>query len=101
MDSARSAVDTLLQKVSDGIDIGTQDLTVTALADLTGQAGIGGGVQGGVSSSTDVTVHPTPAPTETPEADASPDESPAAEETAPPDSPGVGGQLHRNVPARS
>lgn len=86
VDSARSAVDTLLQKVSDGIDIGTQDLTVTALADLTGQAGIGGGVQGGVSSSTDVTVHPTPAPTETPEADASPDESPAAEETAPPES---------------
>lgn len=86
VDSARSAVDTLLQKVSDGIDIGTQDLTVTALADLTGQAGAGGSVQGGGSSSTDVTVQPTPEPTEPPEADASPDEPPAAEENTPPES---------------
>lgn len=75
VDSARSAVDTLIQKVGDGIDIGTQNLTVTALGNLAGQAGVGSGVQGGVSSSTDektevtpeVTTTPTPIPTQVPE----------------------------------
>lgn len=63
VDSARSAVETLIQKVKDGIDIGTQNLTVTALADLAGQ--------GSVSSSTDVTV--TPAPTQAPETTPAPE----------------------------
>lgn len=76
VDSVRSAVDTLLQKVADGIDIGTQNLTVTALGNLAGQAGVGSGVQGGVSSSTDVTVNPTPAPSEAPEATPSPETTP-------------------------
>lgn len=75
-DSARSAVDTLIQKVADGIDIGTRNLTVTALGNLAGQAGAGAGVQGGASSSTDVTVNPTPTPTEEPEATPSPEPTP-------------------------
>lgn len=81
VDSARSAVETLIRKVADGIDIGTQNLTVTALADLTGQGSAGGGAQAGSSSSTDVTVNPTPAPTETP----APAETPAPENTPAPE----------------
>ncbi|WP_295340894.1 GLUG motif-containing protein [uncultured Subdoligranulum sp.] len=76
VDSARSAVDTLIKKVADGIDIGTRNLTVTALGNLAGQAGAGAGVQGGASSSTDVTVNPTPTPTEEPEATPSPETTP-------------------------
>ena len=82
VDSARNAVDTLLKKVEDGIDIGTQDLTVTALADLTGQAGVDGSAEGGISSSTDITVNPTPAPTETPDEGTTGTDTPATE--APP-----------------
>ena len=66
VDGARSAVDTLVRKLEEGIDIGTRNLTVTALADLTGQ--------GNVSSSTDVTV--TPAPTQAPETTPAPEATP-------------------------
>lgn len=76
VDGARSAVDTLIQKVADGIDIGTRNLTVTALGNLAGQAGAGGDVQGGASSSTDVTVNPTPTPTEEPETTPAPETTP-------------------------
>lgn len=94
VESARSAVDTLLEQVKNGVDIGTQDLTLTALADLTGQGnaaggvGVGGGTAASGSASveveagSDTTIGPaaTPVPEETP----APDSTPAPTETPAP-----------------
>ena len=84
VDSARSAVDTLLQKVADGIDIGTQNLTLTTLADLTGQGNAGAGVdvsgegQGSASIDTEIGPSATPAPTENPAESPTPGPAPTA-----------------------
>lgn len=88
--SARNAVDTLLEQVADGIDIGTQNITLTDLTKLTGSGtatgGVGSGVAGGGSASTDVDVDITPESTPTPEPEPAPEpapvpEAPAASET--------------------
>ena len=88
--SARNAVDTLLEQVADGIDIGTQNITLTDLTKLTGSGtatgGVGSGVAGGRSASTDVDVDITPESTPTPEPEPAPEpapvpEAPAASET--------------------
>ncbi len=88
--SARNAVDTLLEQVADGIDIGTQNITLTDLTKLTGSGtttgSVGSGVAGGGSASTDVDVDITPESTPTPEPEPAPEpapvpEAPAASET--------------------
>lgn len=82
VDGARNAVDTLLQKVADGIDIGTQNLTLTTLADLTGQGNAGAGAdvsgegQGSASIDTEIEPSATPAPTETPAESPDPESTP-------------------------
>ena len=77
--AARSAVDTLLEQVADGIDIGTQNITLTDLTKLTGNGtatgGVGGGAAAGGSASTDVDINPTPSP----EASAAPVPEPSTE----------------------
>lgn len=92
VESARTAVDTLLEQVKNGVDIGTRNLTVTALADLTGQGsaaggvGAGGSVQSEDSASTQITADPgaTPAPTPTPAPEETPAPTEAPAETATP-----------------
>lgn len=86
--SARNAVDTLLEQVANGIDISTQDITITDLTKLTGSGtatgGVGSGVAGGGSASTDVDVDITPESTPTPEPEPAPaPEAPSAPEAAP------------------
>ena len=84
--SARNAVDTLLEQVANGIDIGTQNITLTDLTRLTGSGtatgGVGSGAVGGGSASTDVDVDITPESTPTPAPEPAPvPEAPAASET--------------------
>lgn len=75
VESARSAVDTLLGQLADGVDINAGNLTLTTLADLTGQANAGASVQG--SGSADAVLNPAPTPEATP-ADPTPEPEPTA-----------------------
>lgn len=85
--SARNAVDTLLEQVANGIDIGTQNITLTDLTKLTGSGtatgGVGSGVAGSGSASTDVDVDITPESTPTPEPEPAPEPAPVPEAPAP------------------
>ena len=101
--TARSSVDALLEQVADGIDIGTQNITLTDLTQLTGSSTTTGGV-GGIVGGGDATAEdpdptpgpeataapeatPTPEATPAPEASAAPEESPTPEATPLPESP--------------
>lgn len=81
VDSARTVVDSLLDKLANGISIGTQEITITDLTKLTDSSD--------TSSDTDVTLgNSTPAPSEEPETSPQPSEeespSPAPETTPEP-----------------
>lgn len=105
VDSARSAVDTLLQKVADGIDIGTQNLTLTTLADLTGQGNAGAGVdvsgegQGSASIDTEIGPSATPAPTENPAESPTPGPAPTATPSVTPEPTAIPTPLPDEQPA--
>lgn len=105
VDSARSAVDTLLQKVADGIDIGTQNLTLTTLADLTGQGNAGAGVdvsgegQGSASIDTEIGPSATPAPTENPAESPTPEPAPTATPSVTPEPTAIPTPLPDEQPA--
>ena len=70
VDSAREAVDTLIDKAVNGFSIGTQTITITDLTKLTGQGNISGSGNGNTSGSGSGNINgtielvPTPEPTE-------------------------------------
>ena len=82
VDTAREAVNTLVDKAVDGFDIGTQTITITDLTKLTGQGNINGTGSGSASGSGSGNINgtiepvPTPEPTEEPEETPEPTESP-------------------------
>lgn len=84
VDSAREAVDTLIDKTVNGFDIGTQTINITNLTKLTGQGTINGSGNGSASGSGNGNINgtielvPTPEPTEEPEETPEPTETPAA-----------------------
>ncbi|MFR4667344.1 MAG: hypothetical protein ACLT8A_11325 [Subdoligranulum sp.] len=73
VDSAREAVDTLIDKTVNGFDIGTQTINITDLTKLTGQGTINGSGNGSANGSGNGNINgtielvPTPEPTEEPE----------------------------------
>lgn len=83
MDSAREAVDTLIDKTVNGFDIGTQTINITNLTKLTGQGTINGSGNGSANGSGNGNINgtielvPTPEPTEEPEETPEPTETPA------------------------
>lgn len=93
VDSAREAVDTLIDKTVNGFDIGTQTINITNLTKLTGQGTINGSGngqrqrvrQGNINGTVELV--PSPEPTEKPEETPGPTETPAVTEapTAAPD----------------
>ena len=70
VDSAREAVDTLIDKTVNGFDIGTQTINITNLTKLTGQGTINGSGNGSATgpamatSTAPLSWCPTPEPTE-------------------------------------
>ena len=83
VDSAREAVDTLIDKAVNGFSIGTQTITITDLTKLTGQGNISGSGNGNTSGSGSGNINgtielvPTPEPTEEPVETPEPTETPA------------------------
>ena len=83
VDSAREAVDTLIDKTVNGFDIGTQTINITNLTKLTGQGTINGSGNGSANGSGNGNINgtielvPTPEPTEEPEETPEPTETPA------------------------
>ena len=83
VDSAREAVDTLIDKTVNGFDIGTQTINITDLTKLTGQGTINGSGNGSANGSGNGNINgtiepvPTPEPTEEPEEPPEPTETPA------------------------
>ena len=74
VDTARTAVDSLLDKLANGISIGTQEITLTDLTKLTDSSNTSADTDLGVGSA-------TPAPTETPEPTQTPAPTPVPETT--------------------
>ena len=71
VNTARTAVDSLLDKLANGISIGTQEITLTDLTKLTGSSD--------TNANTDVNLGtPTPAPSEEPETTPAPSETPSS-----------------------
>lgn len=71
VNTARTAVDSLLEKLANGISIGTQEITLTDLTKLTGSSD--------TNANTDVNLGtPTPAPSEEPETTPAPSETPSS-----------------------
>lgn len=73
VETARSAVDNLLDQLANGISIGTQEVTLTDLTKLTGNSSASGSAGAGLS--------PTPVPTEVPESTPAPSAEPTPEPT--------------------
>ena len=86
VDSAREAVDTLIDKTVNGFDIGTQTINITNLTKLTGQGTINGSGNGSADGSGNGNINgtielvPTPEPTEEPEETPAATQAPAVTE---------------------